>query len=74
MIINKFMYTKPKYRCNETVMRYLVFTCGLPMLKHSSDGSHYYFAKTEELINALAVMPFRLKILNTGKLDYIQML
>lgn len=64
MIINKFMYTMPKYRCNHAVMKYLVFKCGLTILDYSKDGNHYYFSKTETLDKHLREMPLRLKLAN----------
>jgi len=60
MIINNSVIEN-KYKCKKPVMRYLVYTCNLPIL--GLDGDSYYFAKTEKLENALEKMPRYLKIL-----------
>jgi hypothetical protein len=54
-----------KFKCNKAVMRYLVYSCSLPILGMSEDS--YYFADTVALKNALKKMPIHLKMLHAVK-------
>ena len=51
-----------KYECNEKVMRYLVFKCGIPSLGYSKNRKIWYFTKNEKLEGCLKKMPIWLKI------------
>ena len=51
-----------KYKCNEHVMRYLVYKHGLTILSY--DDKYYYFAITDTLKTCLLTMPLHLKLLS----------
>ena len=50
-----------KYKCKYAVMKYLTYTCYLPLL--SFDGDYFYFTNTTELKASLKKMPLYLKVL-----------
>lgn len=61
MITNSEVIEK-KYKCGKSIMKYLVYTCNLPIL--STDRKYYYFAYTDKLQEAIKNMPIFLKFLS----------
>jgi hypothetical protein len=49
------------YKCNRNVMRYLVYTCKLPILSYDKEGV-YYFRNTGRLRDCLDKMPLLTKV------------
>jgi len=51
------------YKCNRTIMEYLVYKCRLPIFTYTGDGS-FYFIKTDELDECVKKIPLKIKILS----------
>jgi hypothetical protein len=51
---------KNKYKCNRTVANFLIYKKGLSLL--GMDEKWFYFAYTDELIEAVQNLPLLLKI------------
>ena len=51
---------KDKFKCNKTIMEYLVYKCNLPLLGYN--GNDYYFTYDNKLKVFLEKMPFHLKL------------
>lgn len=62
MIKNDIEFLKKTFRCNEEVMRYLVYDCKQVILHYETVD--YIFLDTEELRECLKKAPFLLKLKN----------
>ena len=54
-------FIEDKYECGESIRKYLVFQCGIPILSYDRTGK-YYFSKNEKLDECLKNIPFGIKI------------
>jgi len=50
------------FKCNKRVADHLIYQCSLPLLSRDANGK-YCFAKTKELEEVIANLPFFLKVL-----------
>ena len=52
------------YKCNKTVMRYLVYDCHFSILSFGGKEGEYYFRNNDALKEAIKNMPLNIKMLS----------
>lgn len=62
-VINpKILKLDTLYACGKTVSDWLTYTCDIPFISHDSIKGQFYYTHTDALKEALAKMPFSIKL------------